>query len=107
VHEHLVERLHPLIDAQRRQDRFDEVNGLDLEEVAGRAARVVCDDTEFTTEVLGRIVRTFNVDYVLTTTPFGARAAQGLLQAATPTLTFTGAIELGAIYEPVKGSTTP
>jgi hypothetical protein len=63
--------------------------------------------TEFTTEVLGRIVRTFNVDYVLTTTPFGARAAQGLLQAATPTLTFTGAIELGAIYEPVKGSTTP
>ena len=43
--ENLVERLGSVIEAQRRQDRFDEVNGLKLQEVAGRTARRVRDDT--------------------------------------------------------------
>jgi hypothetical protein len=53
VEEHLVERLDPLIEAQRRQDRFDEVNGLNLEEVARRATRAVGDDTGPIGELLG------------------------------------------------------
>ena len=34
-----------MIEAQRGQDRFHQVNGLKLEEVAGRAAGGVGDDT--------------------------------------------------------------
>lgn len=63
--------------------------------------------TAFATETLRTIVRTYDVDYVLTTTPFGALAAQGLVRAASPELRLTGALKLGVIYQPVTKTGTP
>jgi hypothetical protein len=58
--------------------------------------------TAFATATLRTILRAYDVDYVVTTTPAGALAAQGLVHAATPDLRLSGTLSLGAIYEPVK-----
>jgi hypothetical protein len=63
--------------------------------------------TEFAVETLRTILRTYDVDYVVTTTPFGALAAQGLLRDESPGLRFAGALELGAIYQPAAKTGTP
>jgi hypothetical protein len=53
---------------------------------------------EFMTETLGRILRSYDVDYVLPTTEFGARAATGLLRSDPPVLEVVGALKRGAIF---------
>lgn len=63
--------------------------------------------TESATETLRTILRTYDVDYVVATTPFGALAAQGLLRKESPELRFAGALKLGAIYEPAARSGMP
>ena len=62
---------------------------------------------EFTTESLRTILRTYDVDYVVATTPVGANAAQGLIGGASPELRFAGALKLGAIYTPATRSGMP
>jgi hypothetical protein len=63
--------------------------------------------TAFATEALRNILREYEVDYVVTTTPVGALAAQGLVTKEKPELVFSGALQLGAIYEPIKKSAAP
>jgi hypothetical protein len=63
--------------------------------------------TAFATEALRNILREYEVDYVVTTTPVGALAAQGLVTKENPELVFSGALQLGAIYEPIKKSAAP
>jgi hypothetical protein len=58
--------------------------------------------TAFATATLRAILRSYDVDYVVTTTPVGALAAQGLVHDASPDLRFTGTLSLGVIYEPVR-----
>ncbi len=60
----------------------------------------------FAVEALRSILRTYDVDYVVATTPVGALAAQGLINDASPELQFSGTLRLGAIYEPVKKTGT-
>ena len=60
--------------------------------------------TAFATVTLRAILRAYDVDYVVTTTPVGALAAEGLVREASPDLRLRGALSLGAIYEPVKKS---
>jgi Dolichyl-phosphate-mannose-protein mannosyltransferase len=62
---------------------------------------------EFAAQALRTILQTYDLDYVLATTPFGARAAQSLVLAAPPGLSFMGALKLGAIYQPLPKADTP
>ena len=62
---------------------------------------------EFATETLRTILQTYRVDYVVTTTPFGARAAEGLVTGGSPELKRMGALSLGVIYQPVPRSDHP
>ena len=57
---------------------------------------------EFAVQALRTIIGIYDLDYVLATTPFGARAAEGLLRARPPELSFTGALKLGVVYQPVR-----
>ena len=59
---------------------------------------------ESATETLREILKTYRVDYVVATTPFGARAAEGLARKASPELKLAGALSLGVIYQTVPGS---
>jgi hypothetical protein len=61
---------------------------------------------EFMTETLRGILRSYNVDYVLTSTDDGAFAAKGLLSANPPELKFVGALKVGAIFTPIPRSGT-
>jgi hypothetical protein len=61
---------------------------------------------EFATEALRSILRSYDIDYVVATTPFGAQAAQGLIRGSAE-LRFAGVLELGAIYLPVARAGTP
>jgi hypothetical protein len=61
---------------------------------------------EFATEALRSILRSYDVDYVVATTPFGAQAAQGLIRGAAE-LRFAGVLDLGAIYLPVARAGAP
>jgi precorrin-6x reductase len=61
---------------------------------------------EFATEALRSILRSYDVDYVVATTPFGAQAAQGLIRGAAE-LRFAGVLDLGAIYLPVARTGAP
>jgi hypothetical protein len=62
--------------------------------------------TAFTVATLRTILHTYDVDFVIATTPLGALAAQGLLHDDAPELQFRGTLPLGAIYEPVKKAGT-
>lgn len=57
----------------------------------------------FATGTLRTILRTFDVDYVLASSDYGTYAARGLLQATPPELRLIGALEMGAVFAPVKG----
>ena len=63
--------------------------------------------TAFASAALRSILRMYDVDYVVTTTPVGALAAQGLVHEESPDLRFSGTLKLGAIYEPVKKAGGP
>jgi hypothetical protein len=54
----------------------------------------------FMTETLRGILRSYDVDYVLTSTDVGAYAATGLLKADPPELRIVGALKVGAIFQP-------
>ena len=56
---------------------------------------------------LRSIVRTFDVDYVLATTQWGARAAQVLVMAQPSELHFKGLLSPGGIFETVKRASVP
>jgi hypothetical protein len=56
---------------------------------------------EYATETLRTILQTYDVDYVVTTTPFGAHAAEGLTRQEAPQLKLAGALSLGLIYQTV------
>lgn len=56
----------------------------------------------FATETLRTIMRTYDIDYVLASSDYGIYAARGLLQASPPELRLVGALEMGAIFAPVK-----
>ena len=55
---------------------------------------------EFTSEVLRRILGSYDVDYVLTSTNMGGYAARGLLRADPPELKLIGVLKRGAIFQP-------
>ena len=59
---------------------------------------------ESATETLRTILQTYRVDYVVATTPFGARAAEGLARKESPELKLAGALSLGVIYQTVPRS---
>ena len=61
---------------------------------------------EFMSETLRGILKTYEIDYVLTSTDVGAFAAKGLLQASPPELKFVGALKVGAIFTPTPRSET-
>jgi hypothetical protein len=60
--------------------------------------------TESATETLRQILQTYRVDYVVATTPFGARAAEGLTRTEAPELKLAGALSLGVIYQTMPRS---
>lgn len=60
----------------------------------------------FATASLRRIVRTFDVDYVLASSEYGVLAARGLLQGSPPELRLLGALRTGAVFVPVPHGDT-
>ncbi|HEX9563199.1 MAG TPA: hypothetical protein VF981_04480 [Gemmatimonadaceae bacterium] len=56
----------------------------------------------FATETLRTILRTYDVDYVLASSDFGAYAANGLVQSDPPELRILGALKVGAVFVPVR-----
>lgn len=62
---------------------------------------------EFAAEMLRVILRTYDVDYVLASSEFGAYAARGLLMADPPELRMVGVLEVGAVFRPLQRSETP
>jgi hypothetical protein len=56
---------------------------------------------------LRSIVQTFDVDYVLASTPWGANAALALAKSQPPELRLRGTLAPGGIFETVKRSTAP
>ena len=61
----------------------------------------------FAAEVLRTILRTYEVDYVLTSSDYGTYAARGLVQASPPELQIVGALSYGAIFRPVAKGEAP
>ena len=59
---------------------------------------------ESATEMLREILHAYRVDYVVATTPFGARAAEGLARKESPELKLAGALSLGVIYQTLPRS---
>ena len=58
----------------------------------------------FATASLRRIVRAFDVDYVLASSEYGVLAARGLVQASPPELRLLGALRTGAVFAPIADS---
>ena len=61
---------------------------------------------EFASNALGEILNSYDVDYVLATTPFGLRAAHGLATGDDPRLRLAGSLELGVVFERIDRSGT-
>jgi hypothetical protein len=61
----------------------------------------------FATETLRTILRTYDVDYVMASSEYGAYAARGLIQAQPPELEIIGALKVGAIFRPVRRGEQP
>ena len=55
----------------------------------------------FAVETLRRILREYDVDYVMASSEYGAYAARGLIQAQPPELEIVGALKVGAIFRPI------
>ena len=62
---------------------------------------------EFATEALRTIVRTYDVDYVLTTSNNAIFAARGLVQANPPELQVVAVFKYGAVFRTLPRSETP
>ena len=58
----------------------------------------------FAATSLRRIMRTFDVDFVLASSDYGVFAARGLMQATPPELRLLGALRTGAVFAPVTDS---
>lgn len=61
----------------------------------------------FAVETLRKILRTYDVDYVLASSNYGTYAASGLLAADPPELVMVGVLKIGAVFKPVPGSKAP
>jgi hypothetical protein len=61
----------------------------------------------FMTETLRAILRSYHVDYVLTSTDVGGFAARGLLLANPPELRPVGVLKVGAIFQPASRGDAP
>jgi hypothetical protein len=62
---------------------------------------------EFLSATLRQIVRSYEVDYVLTSTDIGAFAARGLLRSDPPELELVRAFRMGAVFRPTMRGDTP
>jgi hypothetical protein len=61
----------------------------------------------FATETLRTILRTYDVDFVLASSEYGAYAARGLVQANPPELQIVGALKIGAVFRTLPRREAP
>ena len=61
----------------------------------------------FATETLRTILRTYDVDFVLASSEYGAYAARGLVQADPPELQIVGALKIGAVFRTLPRREAP